>query len=59
MPNAVATKAAARMMTINDENSAILVGVGVGKVIALLVGTHIGSIAAPLVIGVYESVDEV
>jgi len=50
------------MTTISDENSAILVGagVGVGNVIALAVGTQIGSMAAPLVVrGVYESVLEV
>jgi hypothetical protein len=61
VPNAAAIKAATTMTTINDENSAILVGagVGVGNVIALLVGTQIGSMATPLVMGVYESVVEV
>ena len=61
VPSAVAINAATTMKTISDENSAILVGagVGVGNVIALLVGTQNGSMATPLVIGVYESVVEV
>ena len=63
VPNAVATNAATTMTTINDENSSILVGVGLGdvegNVIPLLVGTQIGSMATPLVKGLYESVVEV
>ncbi len=54
VPNAVATKATARMAIIADENSGTeCVGVGVGdadgNVIPLLVGTQIASTAAPLV----------
>jgi len=56
VPNAVATSAAAKTTTINDENSS-MVGAGVGNVTPLLVTTQSGSIATPVVWGVYESVD--
>ncbi len=63
VPNAVATNTAATMATIADENSAILVGVGVGdidgSVTELVVGIQMASMAAPLEVGVYVSELEV
>ena len=63
VPTAVATSTAARTATIADENSSILVGVGVGdtdgSVTELLVGIQTHSMAAPLEVGVYVSVLEV
>jgi hypothetical protein len=53
-PNALTANATAKRTTAALENSLIT-----GTVIPLPVGTQIASMAAPLDMGVYESVDEV
>lgn len=62
VPNATATSTMANNATMAAENSGVLTGVGEGEeeadgnVIALLDGIQIGSMAAAVVVGVYESV---